>query len=546
MDKSYYCLVVIPARGGSKGIPRKNLRNLNGKPLIYYAIKNALNSTYKPHVVVSTDDKEIAAIALQLGADVVERPESIANDAATLDPVIYDAYIKASQINNSSYDLVITLQPTSPLLKTSSLDNAIRKIIQNTSVDTIISAKDDTHLTWTMRNGSYYKNYEKRVNRQQLPQVYRETGGFLITRSELVSMDNRIGNNVDLYILNDGEGIDIDSSEDWAVCEYHLRKRNVLFVVRGNNEIGLGHVYNTLLLANDLVTHEIKFLVGSDSELAYQKINENNYTVEMQRSQDIADDVINYSPDVVINDCLDTSEDYVSKLKENGIIVVNFEDLGSGAKHADLVINAIYPEKVLAPRHYFGHKYFLIRDEFLLAKKHNVSPLVKKVLVTFGGVDPNNFTLKVCRAIQKYCQNNQIIVDVVLGFGYGHNIDEIIDTGVQVHKNISNIATFMSEADVIFTSAGRTLYEIASLYVPAIVLAQNERELTHLFGSVEHGFVNLGLGEYVEDELLISKFREVSENCDLRSYMSGLMREFDVSGNRSRVVTLVNNLLELP
>jgi CMP-N-acetylneuraminic acid synthetase/spore coat polysaccharide biosynthesis predicted glycosyltransferase SpsG len=545
MEKKYSCLVVIPARGGSKGIPRKNLRNLNGKPLIYYAITSALNSTFKPDVVVSTDDKEIAAIALQLGADVVERDESIANDVATLDPVIFDAYVKTCRAYNTVYDFIITLQPTSPLLKTASLDSAITQLSQSPLVDTIISAKNDTHLTWVMKDGCYYKNYEKRVNRQQLPQVYKETGGFLITRSEIISNDNRIGNAVDLYILNDGEGIDIDSSEDWAVCEYHLRRKKILFVVRGNAVIGLGHAYNTLLLANDLVTHDIKFLVSNDSELAYKKISSNNYFVQVQQSKNIADDVIAFSPDVVINDCLDTSSDYILTLKRQGIQVVNFEDLGSGAKHADLVINAIYPEKDLAPKHYFGHKYFLVRDEFLLAKKYSGASIVKRVLITFGGVDPNNFTLKVCRSIQKYCLINQIEVNVVLGFGYAHNVDEVINTGVRVHKNVSNIATLMSGVDLIFTSAGRTLYEIASLHVPAIVLAQNERELTHLFGSIEHGFINLGLGEKIEDQLLVTKFIEVCGDYDLRCYMSSLMRDFDVSGNRARVLTLINNLLEL-
>jgi len=175
-------LVVIPARGGSKGIPRKNLRTLAGKPLIYYGIKASLASKYKPDVCVSSDDEEVLSIAKQIGAKVVKRDSQIAQDATTLDPVVYDAYKQLEGLENKQYDLIVTLQPTSPLLKTASLDDAIDLIVSNSEVETVIAATDDTHLTWKKEEGVFLPNYKERVNRQYLPSVFKENGGLLITR----------------------------------------------------------------------------------------------------------------------------------------------------------------------------------------------------------------------------------------------------------------------------------------------------------------------------------------------------------------------------
>ena len=148
MEKNKNILVIIPARGGSKGIPRKNIRSLNGKPLISYSIQTAITSKYKPDVYVSSEDDEILSISELLGAKIHKRSIEKAFDIVTLDPVIFDAFTSICKKERKNYDIIVTLQPTSPLLKTKSLDKALEKIIENPDIDTIISALDDTHLTW--------------------------------------------------------------------------------------------------------------------------------------------------------------------------------------------------------------------------------------------------------------------------------------------------------------------------------------------------------------------------------------------------------------
>ncbi len=537
-------LVVIPARGGSKGIPRKNLRLLAGKPLIYYSIKTALASIYKLDVYVSSEDDEILNIATQFGAKIHKRDISIADDKTTLDPVVYDCYKHAENIENKSYDYIITMQPTSPLLKSSSLDEAISEIIADENIETIVAAKDDTHLSWRKEDNRFIPNYEKRVNRQYLTSTFIETGAFFITRNDIITKENRIGNRVELYILFNGEEIDIDTYEDWNLCEYHLKNKHILFVVTGNKNVGLGHVYNTLQIANDILNHQISFLVDKESQMAYDKIASNNYPVILQEDEDIVDEIARLSPDLVINDILDTDLEYIKRLKNLNIMSVNFEDLGKGAKKADMVVNAIYPEKQIFKNHYFGHDYYILREEFILSKQKENLINVSNVLLTFGGVDPNNYTFKVLDSISKYCEINQIVITVITGFGYNQDSTLAQFKNINILSNVSNISQHMLKADIVFTSAGRTTYEVASIGTPTIVLAQNERELTHFFASSEFGFLNLGLGSNLSNKIILNHFKSLVNSYESRIEMSDLMKKIDLKSGRKTVNKLIQNLLE--
>lgn len=537
-------LVVIPARGGSKGIPRKNLRLLGGKPLLYYSIHNALNSEYNLDVFISSEDDEILNTAKKFGAKTHKRNPKIADDKTTLDPVIYDCYLFAKQSEDKEYDLIVTMQPTSPLLSTQSLDKAIKKMVHDNSIETIIAAKDATHLSWRKENDKFAPNYSERLNRQYLTPEFTETGAFLITRNRIISENSRIGNNVDLALLSGGEEIDIDTYEDWNLCEYFLRRKHILFVVTGNSKVGLGHVYNTLLIANDILNHQVTFLVDSESEMAFDTIKSKNYPVVLQQSDTILDDINKIGPDIIINDRLDSEVVYIESLKQLNYQVINFEDLGEGSKFADLVINAIYPEKLKVKGHFFGQDYFILRDEFILSDIKEVKNEIKEVLITFGGVDPNNYTLKVIKTIHKYCEEKNITINVIAGFGYDKFDTLESFSNINIMRNVSNISDYMLLADLIFTSAGRTVYEVASIGTPTIVMEQNEREATHFFASKEYGFSNLGLGYKLSDEELDKEFLRLLNSFDSRQEMNELMVRQDLKSGRKRVHKLIQDIIQ--
>jgi len=538
-------LVIIPARGGSKGIPRKNLRALHGNPLIYYSIQCALASRYCTDVYVSSEDEEILSVSKKLGAKTLLREDALSRDATTLDPVIFSTYQSVLHKEGpKDYELIVTLQPTSPLLSAHSLDSAIEVITSNDSIDTVIAAKDSTHLSWSKIGDTFIPNYTKRVNRQYLTPIYTETGAFLITRAKIIKEDSRIGENVELFILDGGEKIDIDTYEDWSICEYYLRRKKVLFVVSGNAETGLGHVYNTLLIANDILDHEVVFLVDKGSSLARKTITAKNYHVTQQTSDDLVKDIFNIQPDIVINDILDTDATYISRLKNRGVTVINFEDLGSGAQKADVVVNAIYPERESLPNHYFGESYFILRDEFIFTPRRELNHSVSKVLLTFGGVDPQNLSRKVLEAIYEHCCENQIEIDVVAGFGYDRYNTLAAFKKAKIHRDVDNISDYMIEADVIFTSAGRTVYEVAALGVPAIVIAQNKREMTHLFANEKNGFVHLGLGSKTPKKVIRQTFEDLVKNFNFRRKNVDLMQSERLRSGRKRVQTLIRRAIE--
>ena len=230
-------LAIIPARGGSKGIPRKNLRPLAGKPLIYYCINACLQSSMISEIVVSTDDDEIAMFANRFGADVLLRPESLSNDKVTLDPVITHAY-KWSCINyDTSFDTVITVQPTSPLIQSDNLDNAL--LLFKNGFDTIISVVDDRHLSWKLDSGNAVPNYKARVNRQELPANFKETGAIIACKAHVLEKNqSRIGENIGLFEIEHERSFDIDSISEFQLCESLLSRKNIVFHIKGNSKIG--------------------------------------------------------------------------------------------------------------------------------------------------------------------------------------------------------------------------------------------------------------------------------------------------------------------
>ena len=536
-------LVVIPARGGSKGIPRKNIRLMVGKPLISYSIENAINSVYNLDVVVSTDDDEIARISSSYGARVIMRPENLATDSVTLDPVIFHAVNEMEEEKNARYDIVITMQPTSPLLKRETLDAAIEYFIEN-DFDTVLSGINKPHLSWTEKEGKIVPAYEKRLNRQYLPKNLMETGAFFISKREFVEEHSRFGPNVSVYEISENEAIDIDTPQDWWIAEKELSKKNILIRVEGYSEIGLGHIYRGLLLAYNLIDHNIKFVLSEKSDLGIKKIEESHFPYSViQSDNDIVSLIKDFKCDIIVNDMLDTDEEYVHRCKTTGVRVVNFEDLGQGARLADAVINDLYEKKNELNNHYWGSEFYCIRDEFLLAKPSEFRECVEEVLVIFGGTDPCNLTKRLFDVIQNL-DNTKIHYTFILGMGY-KRADELIEKSkiqnlnVDFIQDVKLMTEYMGKADIAISSQGRTMLELASMGVPTILMAQNKREQHHEFGYLQNGFINLGLGSEVEDDTIKQTLLWLINSPQIRKEMKDQMKKKDLKKGIDRVKNII-------
>ena len=548
--KTQKTIAIIPARGGSKGIPRKNLRPLNDKPIIYYSIKACLNAELVDEVLVTTEDDEIALIASRFGASIHFRPPELSDDISTLDPVILEALVSHEKSQKELYCQVLTVQPTSPLLTSQDIDSAIKYFLECNNINSLVSVVDDRHLTWGRDgNNRPVALYAERVNRQLLPKVYKETGAMVLCTREQLMSGCRIGQHVELFEMENDRSFDIDSVTDLMLCESILKQKVIVFIVTGNKKIGLGHAFRALLLANQFVRHRIYFICDETSEAAEKYITEHNYPVNVISSELLFDELTKLKPDLIINDILDTELSFIEQQKALGAKVVNFEDMGAGAMAADLVFNALYPQKMPSDHIYYGEDYFCLRDEFLYTEISEFSETVNNILISFGGVDPANLTLRVLSLINQLAVERSVEISVIIGPGYSNlesllNWKEEHDSNIQIVHNTKQISNLMQKSDLVFTSGGRTVYEIASMCKPMCVICQNTRELSHTFASPENGVVNLGLHSEITDEEIRSTFIHLVDKTELRKTMVEKLKKHTFIEGKKRVTRMIESLVQ--
>lgn len=520
-------LAIIPARGGSKGIIRKNLRLLNQKPLISYQIANAVNSQFITDVVVTSDSNEILDYSSNFPVHLRKRPADLADDKTTLDPVVNDATLYMEQEKDTEYDVVVTLQPTSPLLSLKTLDGAIENFIQE-DIETMLPVVDATHLQWKEENNYVLPDYEERVNRQWLPRKYKETGAFLITHREYVQEDSRFADNVNIFLLDELEGLDVDTDIDFLIAETLIKRLKIALVVNGNRDVGMGHIHRALTIADGFIGHDIKFITYSSEPVSVELIKDGGYRV-IETEKDLLTYVVD--ADIVINDILDTSKDYVNRLKDAGCFVVNFEDLDEGSSYAHLVFNALYEKTNPQSNHRFGYEYECLKEQFFLYQPVKFRDSPRVLFVTFGGVDQNNLTSRILNIAPRLLEESSLEkIIVVLGGEYSHELEipPDLDSIVEVHRKVENMPELMSQADIAVTSNGRTIYELASMAIPTISIAQNDRETLHLFARYHKGINYLGISCTVQDDDLASSIIQLASNTDLRCKMYEELSEASV------------------
>lgn len=228
-------LAIIPARGGSKGVPNKNIKFLNGKPLLAYTIECAKASKLISDIVVSTDSNEIANISLEYGVEVPNlRPTQLSHDTAlTIDVISYEVNRLRSLGNN--YEYVLLLQPTSPLRTYNHVDNAIKKLL-STNYDTLISVTDvGGHHPLRMKSihNDILTNYidtgiEDMRPRNSLPKVYIRNGAIYLKKTVTLLEDHSFGSvNTLPFVMDDFASINIDTPLDFALSEVLIRDQDL-------------------------------------------------------------------------------------------------------------------------------------------------------------------------------------------------------------------------------------------------------------------------------------------------------------------------------
>jgi CMP-N,N'-diacetyllegionaminic acid synthase len=222
-------LAIVPARGGSKGVPRKNIRLLCGKPLIYYSIKAGLESKYVDRVVVSTEDSEIAEVAKKYNAEVIKRPLDLAKDDSRAF-FTYKHILNFLKNHDEYYpDIIVILQPTSPLRIVEDVDIAV-DLFMNNDCDSVIGVVEDNEVYWSFRvkgtflNPVFGKEFLS-MNRQDLPKLYRPNGAvFVTTPKNLLKNKGFHGGRVIPYVMPAERSVDIDTPIDFKLAHILLEK----------------------------------------------------------------------------------------------------------------------------------------------------------------------------------------------------------------------------------------------------------------------------------------------------------------------------------
>lgn len=215
-------LAIIPARGGSKRLPRKNILDLGGKSLIAWSIEAALKSKYIDKVVVTSDDNEILTIAQQYKAETIKRPKELANDTATT----FDAIDHAID-NYPQYDYIVLLQPTSPLRTNRHIDEAIELLMSKNADATISVCEMDHSPLWSntlpadANMSAFIRDEVKNKRSQDLERYYRLNGAIYICKIDILLEKKSffLDNNIYAYVMDRNSSVDIDEEVDFVIAD---------------------------------------------------------------------------------------------------------------------------------------------------------------------------------------------------------------------------------------------------------------------------------------------------------------------------------------
>lgn len=474
---------IVPARGGSKGLRHKNLLTIDGIPLVINAAQ-AL-AEYCKEVLVCTEDAQIASVARMHGFEVLARPAELAEDDVSVDELMKWVLER----DRVSYPVVMH-QPTVYSPRLTYLEEFI--IAGRARNGNYVLGVREPHLVWTK---------ETSPERRQ-----RQDAGLRFPAREYgVRFYNRPDVGFEMITRQVSPIFDIDTPYDLdAARRAGMQKGRVVMRYGESTEIGSGHRRRIEAIADEVQHLDVKILTWGDK---------------------IVDD---YSS-VVVNDTLDTTEWTMFNLKRAGASVITLEDLGPGIRHADIVINALYDKS--------HARYAVLRPEFRSLPAFEIKDRIENILVTFGGTDPSSYTEKVLEFFRGHGSRTDPQVRVVTP--PGRHIPEYSGNKVTTVTD-PNMAEEMRRADLVVTSAGRTIFEAGAVGVPVLCAAHNLREARHAHLGPASGNIFMGIG--LDTEVLGRNIRLLQDRR-LRAEMSEAGRQLTDGRGAERIARIVEDLL---
>ena len=448
----------------------------------------------------------------------------------------------AKHIGSSTLSLL--LSPFAPLLKTETIIEACRALLESEE-EVLKPVRKEKHQ---FLEGDIQPLNEVLVHRSG-ESHWMESNAFTLAKRTAFDGDPNKG--VSVFPWEVGEDVfEISTRRDWWVCEKLVKRKRIIFRVVGNNQVGMGHIYRALSLAHEITDHEVLFVSDTDNSVAVKELAGYDYWLGLYSPSEVIVKITELKPDLVVNDSLDTTKEELMTLKKSGIRVLNFEDLGTGAIYADLTINELYDEpKFEGGNICWGREYFFVRDEFSSAKPHKLRNKVDAILLAFGGTDQHDLSRKIHHAIRPLCKKHGVDIHIVTGPGYrGYKeLSKAVsaDDSVFLTHATGVISGIMEKTQLAITSNGRTVYELAHMNIPSIVISQHDRERTHAFACEKNGVIPLGLyQDGITEEKVVRELDRLLFDLNYREKLFHRISEFEFGANKQRVLGLMRGLLD--
>ena len=549
-------LAIVPARGGYDEVPYMNIKKLGSIPLVAHTLQEATKSRYIDRVVVSTDDEKVAAVAREFKADAPFLRSAELATVPLIKPVVADAVQFVETEQKQDYELIVMLQATSPFRTAEQIDEALDKLVSE-KLDSVVSLREERALMWRLVDGELKQAFGKAGRREDMEPLYREDGAIWAMRREVLDSPERLGARVGYVLMDKASSFTVHDIHDFWVAQKLVRLPRIVFRVDGGSEIGMGHVYRSLAIADELCSissADVQFLMSADHPEGVKRVSDAGYTVRVLSNggvDAIVDAIQEYSPNIVINDRPFLEKDYLEALSRLGASTVNLvdtlEDIEKPTEITSMIIATMRVDQLELEDYYGGPEYAILRESFAGAAKP-VRAEAREVVISFGGSDPQGLTLKVLRALS--VSKEELSVKAILGpaFSYGVELRELLP---KLHnqplllENVEHMAEILSEADLVFCAGGMTVYEIAALGVPGIVMCQNAREVRRMqhfsrSGSIQH----LGLGTEVDEKKITEAAEELLTNETRRRAMSESGRKLVDARGAQRVAEVVKNAVQ--
>ena len=535
-------LILIMARSGSDdAISRQNLRLVNGKPLIYYIIKTALKFK-NASVVVSSDSDEIKELSKMFGAQVIHRPKKLTRNNTSIKEICLDA-LKKLNYDNQNFEYCLVLHPKIPLIKLKTINTFFKMSRENRGTFFGISNIIDPKHAYKINNVDKFFRLES--NKYKIG---------LLNKIVCFKIKSFLKNNGKFDVpfsginLSQSETLALTTYNEFGIFEKILSKRKILVRIDASKFIGMGHVYNILSILNHFRNDEILIVMHKKFNLGSKKFREHLYDVKLFSSLSELEKIIEkFKPDMIFNDILNTKVSYMRKLGTHDCFIVNFEDLGEGRKFANLVFNPIFKSKKILPHEFYGGKYACVRDEFRLFKNSILQKIPKKVVISFGGTDQNNLTVKTIDIIKKYNIKN-IEFTIILGYGFSttskikEKISNLNNDGFRFNLIINSdfLAKHVRDADFSIISNGRTAFEFAAMCVPLISISVNSREKSHSFVKDEKIGFHFNYEDSSFEKLIIQGINKMLLYRN-RKLFKNRLEKLDLLQGIDNVVSIINS-----